>query len=312
MVVMLAAVGLTLLPRDSSSVLEADRVVIAPFTNLTAEDSLDMHGMVAASWITNGLQQIDSLRVVPWVAVQEEAAALDSGNRLQQLAEVTGAGMVVAGTYSRFGDSLRFLVEITDPISTEVLIAVPPVNGLVREPESAFRELEGRIAVALAVLLDTELGNIASLSLRQPTFEAYREHVIGMDRFSEYRMEEAIEHLTAAYALDSTFVSVLLFAAVANMNIGRHAAVDSLIQIASESRDLLSAFDRQMLGWFHAVKDGDLVESWRIARELAPHSTKLRYQYGNESVGVNRPGEAVAALESIDPTKGFMREWVPY
>jgi len=125
-------------------------------------------------------------------------------------------------------------------------------------------------------------------------------------------MEAAIEHLTAAYALDSSYVSVLLWAAVAHLNLGQGAQADSLAEIVNRSRDLLSSFDRELLSWLFASRRGDLQETWRISRELSQHSTKLKYQFANEAIGVNRPREAVAALESIDPTKGFMKQWVPY
>jgi tetratricopeptide (TPR) repeat protein/TolB-like protein len=311
--VMFAVIVLAVfLSRGSDVELAAQRVVVAPFTNLTGEDSLDVRGLVAASWITNGLQQIDDLSVVPWSSVQDEVIGLGRENTSQDLAEITGAGIVVTGTFSRLGDSLRFQVEITNPNSMEVLATVPPVNGLVMNPESVFVTLEERIAVALAVLLDAETGSVASLSLHQPTFAAYKESVTGMDRFSRYRMEEAIEHLTRSHALDTTFVSVLLWAAVGHLNIGHEAQADSLVEIVSQYRDLLSSFDRQLLGWFVARQQDDLQETWRISRELGQQSTKLRYQFANEAIGINRPTEAVETLESIDPTRGFMKQWVPY
>ena len=300
------------LPRGSGIALREQRVVVAPFTNLTGEDSLDLRGSVAASWITNGLQQIDDLSVVPWSSVQDEIIGLGRENTLQELAEITGAGIVVTGSYSRFGDSLRFQAEITSPDRMEVLATVPPVNGLVIDPDRAFVTLEERIAVALAVLLDTEIGNVASVSLHQPTFAAYRESVTGMDLFSRSRMDEAIAHLTRSHALDTTYVSVLLWAAVAHLNIGHEAEADSLVEIVSRYRDLLSSFDRQLLGWFVARQQDDLQETWRISRELGRQSTKIRYQSANEAIGINRPTEAVETLESIDPTRGFMKRWVPY
>ncbi|UCD23160.1 MAG: tetratricopeptide repeat protein, partial [Gemmatimonadota bacterium] len=301
-----------LMSRRSGDMLDTRRVAVAPFENLTGEDSLDLHGQVAASWITDGLQQVDVLSVVPWMAVQQEASALEGENPVRELAEITGAGIVVSGNYSRHGDSLRFRAEITDPRRMEVLHTVPPVSGLSTDPGVAFDALAERIAGALAVMLDTAFGEMISKSMRRPTFAAYRESVTGADLYSRGRYDAAIEHLTTAYELDTSFIASLMYAASAHLNRGSRADADSLIGIAERSWDRLSRRERLTLSWLRARQRGAGIERLRASRGLAESHPIWMYQSGYDAMRVNRPQEAVEALERVDPARGWMKEWVNY
>jgi tetratricopeptide (TPR) repeat protein len=246
------------------------------------------------------------------MAVQQEARALAGGNSVQELAEITGAGIVVSGSYSRHGDSLRFRAEITDPRRMEVLHTVPPVSVLSMNPEVAFEELEERIAGALAAILDTVLGGLVSQSPQRPTFAAYRESITGGDLYSRGRYDAAIERLTMAYELDTTFNIALLYAASAHMNRGRFADADSLVEIVEQVRDRLSRIDLLTLSWTRARLQGDRTERLRTSRKLAEGHPIWMYQSGYEAILANHPQEAVEAFERIDPTRGWMKEWVHY
>jgi len=76
---------------------------------------------MAADWITQGLSLIDTIKVVPTMSVSQPSriAAAKEGTSaaqapLQALAEETGAGKVVSGTYYLAGGELQFLSSITD------------------------------------------------------------------------------------------------------------------------------------------------------------------------------------------------------
>ncbi len=311
-VILAVTLVVILLPRGNSAVADARRVAVIPFTNITGEDSLDVFGQVVASWITDGLQQVDVLSVVPWMAVQQEANALEGGNPVRELADMTGAGIVISGSYSRHGDSLRFRSEITDPIRLEVLHTIQPVSGLAVNPVGAFEELAERIAGALALSMDVELGDLAALSVHQPTFASYKEAVIGLDMFSLNRFDEASEHLTAAYELDTTSVGNLVMAALAHRNRGRYTTVDSLTMILDESRGLLSSVESQMLEWLLAYHRGNLHEASRLSIELAQQSPGMRYQSALDLLRVNRPQQSREVSEGIDPTVGWIKNWISY
>jgi tetratricopeptide (TPR) repeat protein/tRNA A-37 threonylcarbamoyl transferase component Bud32 len=314
-VVLAAILVVMLLPRGGSAALDTRRVVVAPFSNLTSEDSLNTHGRVAASWITRGLQQISELSVVPWVAVQQEVNAIGGGNLVRELAELTRAGIVVSGSYSRQGDSLRFQTEITDPRRVEVLNTVPLVNGSLANLETAFQELAERIAGALSVVLDTVFAATASFGSHEPTYAAFREHVRGSDLHSRGRYDEALEHFLRGYELDTAYVANLAWAAIALWNCGRYAEADSLLEIGGRLRHLMAKHEQQAADWFRAELAGNLHEASRISGEVAdenPGWTTMVFQSAASAIRVNRPQGGIELLESIDPTRGWMKEWVPY
>jgi tetratricopeptide (TPR) repeat protein len=296
-----------LLPRGAAGMFNPRRVVVAPFENLTGEESLDMLGLVVASWITDGLQRVDMLSVVPWLAVQQEANAIEGGNTLRELAEVTRAGIVVSGSYSRVGDSLRFRAAITDPHRMEVQQRFPPVSGLPGNPEAAFVELGDRITGALAVMLDTVAPGFSPPLLSQPMFAAYREYVTGIDLYARGRPYEAIGHFAMAYELDTTFVTVLLYAASAHKALRQQAEVDSLAGIVARSRDLLSTYDRQWLAYFQATQQGNRLEALRISRALAQQSPNWVGAAALNAIYTNRPRQAIEELERTDPNKGSVK-----
>ncbi len=312
------AVGIlagTFLRGTGRSVVDERRIVVAPFANLTGEDSLDLLGHVTASWITGKLQHVEVFSVVPWMAVQQEATSAEGGASTRELAEMTGAGIVVSGSYSIQQDSLRFQAEITDRTGLEVLNTVPPVSGSRANRESALETLSERIAGALAIQLDTILDAAGIEGLTRPTYAAYVDQVRGYDLMSRGRASEAVEFFTAAYDRDTTFVAVLLMAAVAELNRNGYAAADSLVEMVARSRDRLTRFEGQFLRWNQEYLRGRLREALDVTREIVaenPNWGNWQYELGLDANSVNRPIEAIEALESIDPTRGWMKEWRPY
>ncbi|UCF41558.1 MAG: protein kinase [Gemmatimonadota bacterium] len=295
------------LANGSGIALDQRRVAVLPFENQTGEDSLDVHGVVAASWITDVLQQANVMSVVPSLVVQQELGALEGGNPVREVAELTGAGIVVTGSYSRVGDSLRFRAGIIDAAGMELVHAVPPASGLPGSPEAAFAELSGRVAGALAIMGDTVFAAELEHSLQLPSFAAYREYVAGLDLFTRGRYDDAIQYFVRANELDASFFQVLLWAAVAHSNRGRWAEADSLAQMLEPYRGRASNWEQQMLDWFRATLRGDNREALRIVRAVDDN-----YLVGLYATRVNRPQEAIAALEKMDPTRGRMKQWVPY
>jgi tetratricopeptide (TPR) repeat protein len=244
--------------------------------------------------------------------VQQEVSALEEGNPVRELADVTGAGIVVTGSYSRLGDSLRFRAEISDPRRMKVQHTVPPVSMLSVSPEAAFNELGERIAGALAVMLDTVFGESVSRSLRQPSFAAYREYVTGIDLTRRGRWDEAIQHLERAYEIDTSFVRALISAAISHGNRGRYEEADSVMEMVEQRRDRLSDYEQRFLTQERADLEGNHLEAWEVSCELAEEHRNFSYACGLYALLANRPRETIEALERIDPTKGLMKEWVYY
>ncbi len=164
-----------LLLRDRGPSLDERRVVVAPFANLTGDTTLDTHGRFAADWITAGLEQTEGLSVVPWFVVQEELSTLGGRNQIEDLATLTGAGLVVSGSYFRQGDSVGFRAELTDARRMELLQSLPPVKVLPSTPEQALGQLTERLMGALASILDKEFSELSGGGPHPVLFDAYME-----------------------------------------------------------------------------------------------------------------------------------------
>lgn len=305
----------TLLLRDRGPRLDERRVVVVPFDNLTGDSTLDAHGAVAASWITAGLERTESLSVVPWFVVQEELAAVGAGNTVQDLATLTGAGLVVSGSYFRQGDSVGLRAELTNARQRELLHSIPPAYAVPSAPEQALDHLTDRLMGALASILDTEFGDVFAGAAQPPLFDAYVEYIAGTEAFAERRFRNAIEHFTRAHEIDPTYLNPLISAAIANYNIGRRSVADSMLRIVERSGARLPRIPRLTLDWMRAQLSGDTRQYLRKARELAAHAQTSTWQYVEALACLenNYPAEAVQLLERIDPDRSARtRRWVPY
>ena len=118
------------------------RVVVAPLENRTGNPALEAVGSMVAEWVTQGLLRTGLVQVVDARTMLETAR--DAGpsrgdDYLRTLAERTGAGTVVSGSYFIEGDQLRFLMRITGAPSGEVRHTVDVVNAPIARPTGSPR-----------------------------------------------------------------------------------------------------------------------------------------------------------------------------
>jgi tetratricopeptide (TPR) repeat protein len=312
----------TLLPRGSGVTLDPERIVVAVFRNETGDPSLDQVGRQAGHWITQGLQQTGIVQVVPWETalqssqyVQTEAEAGRVRDRVRALAEETGAGTVISGAYYQRGDTIQHQLEVTDASSGSLLTSLDPEAAPFDSPGQAIEPLRQQVMGFLAMYLDERIFTHASSVMQPPRFEAYREFDQGLAIYQwGWGDESAIPHFKRAFALDTTFVTPLIYAILRTLSIYQLAQADSLVGILERFRHRLSDYDRHWLDYMRARVDGDnpgALRAIRRAAELAPGS-KAWYNRGYVALHVNRPQEAVDAFLSLDPQRGPMRGWQSY
>ena len=319
--VLLGAGAAVLLLRQRAPYLNDRRVVVAVIENHTGDRSLDNVGHMAADWVTQGLAQTGLVEVVPSVSVMSSSLVpgehgpghLDAAG-IKRLARETGAGTVVSGAYYRQADSIRFQVQISAAKDGTVLRALDPVAGPIAQPLGAVEALRQRVMAALATLFDSRLSRWATMASQPPNFQAYQEFIAGLDRFVQFDMRGAIAHFERAAAVDTTFRLPLIFAANAHMNLGEFAAAESTGHALERHVERFAPLDRSYLAWVLATCRGDGPEALRAARamaNLAPGSEAL-YLLAEDAMALNRPHEAVVALEALGPDRGFTRGWWVY
>ena len=128
----------TLVTRPGAT-LVPNRIVVAPLANRTGDTTLASIGEMAADWIARGLTRTAQFEVVDprtaWMTaklVDRIPRLLRPGEAAIAIAEETGSGLVVSGSYYRAGDSLRFEVQITD-------VAIPQPEPGARSGQRANR-----------------------------------------------------------------------------------------------------------------------------------------------------------------------------
>jgi TolB-like protein/tetratricopeptide (TPR) repeat protein len=304
--------------------LAPQRVVVAPFENRTGDPALDVLGSMAADWITQGISQtalVDVVQVNTALRsahyVREQFSSEGSESRrdvLRALAEETGAGLAVSGSYYRQGDSIHFQGQIVDTRNGRLLWALPSVSGLAGAPLDAIEIVRQRVLGGLAVLLDDRLHVHAQVVSQPPTYEAFLVFAEGRVHFIARDWRGAITRFERVSALDSSYTLPLLLSAVAYANLGEDAQADSIARLLQRNASSLAPYDRALLALVSAWVRSDRVAAYRaatLAAELAPTSSTA-VQPAFEALRLNRPREAVAILTALDPARGDLRGWSFY
>jgi len=303
--------------RAHAAVPVPSRVVVAPLENATGDSSLHAVGSMVAEWVTQGLLRTGLVQIVDARTMLEtarDAGPARGAGYVRTLAERTGAGTVVSGTYFVEGDQLRFLVRVTAAPSGEVRHTVDVVTTPLARPTDALEPLRQRITGALAVLLDPRLNNWTARTSQPPTYEAYAEFLQGMQTFGpDY--ENSVRHFIRAAELDSSYWQAMLWAGMSYANLRRYRLADSLFRILDQHRTKLAPYDEANLDYFYGgFVRGDWEMSYRGSRrmvELAPGAAHALYAAGLTSQITNRPREAIGILRRIDTRQGFGQTWAP-
>jgi len=100
-------------------------IIVAPLHNGPDDKSLDVVGLMAGDWPTEGLQKTGFLSVVPTSGMYEiDSMARRGLAPARMLAVETGAGTVVTGAYYRRGDRLLFRLQVADESGRRVIGSV--------------------------------------------------------------------------------------------------------------------------------------------------------------------------------------------
>jgi tetratricopeptide (TPR) repeat protein len=167
---------------------------------------------------------------------------------------------------------------------------------------NAVRE---RVLASLAAQTDERLATWARLAGPPPSYEAYREFVAGRAAWPDYA--RALGHFERAAALDSTYDIALLEVATAHRMMGACEKTDSVSRIVLSRERALAHFDRLFMEQQLAMCTGDLQAAYQRAiemRRLAPESLWMAYNVLLQANDLNRPREALAAVDGFDLARG--------
>jgi hypothetical protein len=301
-------------PAGTTGRLNPKRVVVATFVNRTGDASLAPVGLMAADWIARGLSTAQVVEVAGTEAdlASRGSASRDSGSASRAaLAESAGAGLVIAGTYYRQGDSVLLQADILDANDRGKLIqTIGPIAALSTAPLAGVEAMRQRVVGGLAVLVDSSLGPFASQSTTMPSYDAYREFLQGEALY--YRdPASAREHYTSAAALDSNYQWPVLRLVNNAFDAGDGRRMDSLIAVLRARRARLSPYEGAYLDLMSCGQDAGQAEQCiditRAMRRAAPRSQFAAYMQALVLRQFNRPFAAESVFRSLDRQRGEMR-----
>ncbi len=284
--------------------LEPKRIVVAVFDNQTGDRSLDPLGRMASDWITQGLSRLPELDVVPSTSVlfaQPPGNSLvpTAGDPIRALAEATGAGTVVSGTYYLQGQMLQFQTRVTDAVHGKLLHALDSVTGPVAAPMQAVDALRQRVTGAMAVSVDA----IHALTeQRPPLFDAYREFIAGFELFGT-KNAETLRHFQLAEEIDPNFMTPRMYDVYIYHTMGNDAKAESTLHYLEDRRQQLTPLARCWLDCMRGYVDHRFLEALQALREaerLAPQDPMVNLWQGFVAFFPNRPHEVVDAYARLD------------
>jgi tRNA A-37 threonylcarbamoyl transferase component Bud32/tetratricopeptide (TPR) repeat protein/TolB-like protein len=290
----------------SGPALDPDKAVVAPFENQTTLDSLDVFSDILADYLANQIVRTGLVDVVPSSVVREMVTGDAASGTSQGLAEATGAGILISGSYFVQGDSLVVHAQVIDGNSASVVTPVGPIGAPSSEPMSAAASFARRLLGSLALIKNPDAPP-ASVAGQVPSYEAYRDYFASREPFLQGRYADALELLYRALRVDSTFAAALLWAGSTEWSNGDIGRADSLFHVAARYREQLAPLDVANLDYYLAYLAGDREAAWRAMRrvvEMAPGPTRTPGA-AYEAVNTNRPHEA---LELYEPHVAYWSE----
>ncbi|MEO6055840.1 MAG: AAA family ATPase [Gemmatimonadales bacterium] len=305
----------TLLTRPAAT-LAPNRIVVAPLVNRTGDSTLAPIGDLAADWIARGLTQTAQFQVVDprtaWITaklVTQMPLLLRPAEVAVGLAEETGSGLVVSGSYYREGDSLRFEVQITDVLSHKLTRALNPVSALIGDAASVIPTLARRTVATVATAVDTQSAGMAAGLSQPPSYQAYDELGRAWESFWRDDTADVFQRTARVIALDSTYMPPRLMAAYVRSLSGQWPTVDSIVRGIERQRSRLTPAENAILDGLRANLQGDRPARVRAARDLArrtPGSFEGLTLLAEMALSVDDPRQSLDALSHVDPDRGFL------
>ena len=296
------------------------RVAVSEFTDRTGNVALASLGFMASDWITEGLQRLPHVSVVPMPAALEASRYLQSGGKMSVSALIlglrheTGADVVIVGSYYRSADSLIIQGRVMDAASGNVMVAVGPIVAAISQPMAAITELRTRLMGYFASASDERASAPDAITSAPPTYETYREFSAGMTSYLNSDFKGALVYFERATRLDSAFAPPLLFTSISLSNLGRYREADSVGHRLELERERLTPYYQDWLEYRLALLGGERPRALAAVRRLAAKApgSKATYNLAVESLENGYIDNAIRALRSLAPDRGPMRGWVPY
>jgi tetratricopeptide (TPR) repeat protein/TolB-like protein len=286
-----------------------ERVAVFPFANRTGDASFDALGSLSADWIAQAVSRVPGVELVtmPSLMVDPSIAEAVRTSR-DSLGKAAGAHRMIWGSIYRTGDSVRLVANLTD-VTRGSLLASIEASAAATTPESAVQLLAERVSTGVLARQSRDTVEMLMRSTRRPpTFAAFQAFAEGMTVWETEGEGKAAALFERAVALDSTFLSPLVWAGFIYRNEGEYAHADSIGSIAERQRERLGPFERAALERMLAEVRGDNEGALAASRQVlsaAPTSDWAKCVTAEAALWVNRPRYALRILDGLETRPGI-------
>jgi class 3 adenylate cyclase/tetratricopeptide (TPR) repeat protein len=284
------------------------RIAVVPFENRTNDPDLDMVGDMAADWITQGLINLENVKVVSYQTIkdyQESTGALMSIGD-PEFMQTTGAEKVIQGNYYLEDDQLIFQSQIVDPKTGEIEIAIPPVTGERDRLSACVGNLEQRLSGYFVAASDKAFWS----GIRNPPkLEAYRLFWDGTKYFG-FDYEKTAQICSTAMEIDSQYYWIYnrLFFCYANQGDFENAA--KVLELEEKRFPRMNKIEKLYNNYKHATLARDLQQQITFAREMYEFDPKNWFHIyisGSLESALNHTVEALKIFSSINLKSYFVK-----
>jgi hypothetical protein len=301
--------------RPTSVVKDGDLrmpIAVVPFREEGSAGPGGVRGRLAGAWITQGLHEAGLFQVMPWSDVLQVVG--EESDAEAALRAGAAVGTIVSGVFYETPEALTLHAEVRDASRRQLLASLEPVSVPRDSTSLAIRLVRERVMGALAAQRDERFAGVAPMLERPPTFEAYRAFDRAIAQFKDQQYAESLQGFLAAFALDSGFLSPVLYAAQAAWNTSRYALVDTLLTKLDARRGELTDYHDHLRAQLRAMLQGDMqvaLDAAARAAALAPDS-RAAYDAAVISLWLGKNDSARVRLERMSPDRGAMRGWPSY
>jgi len=282
-------------------------LAILGFINKTGDEELDWLQAGLPEILLTDLAQSGSINIVSRNRIidclerpPEDIDKPIGHQEYTRAAKSLGAVMALSGSFYKLGDKIRIDARLED-LSTGNIIMGEKVVG--KEPFVLIDSLTQKIAVSLNVQEMLE-GNKQIADLTSSSPEAYKEYILGFEKYNLDKYEEAIEHYQKAIEIDSTFALPYMRLGMANYFRGRQQSSVPYFAAAVKLKDRLPRKDKDMLdiyvdAFLHSKFD-DAYSKMISFIENYPEDKEIRSLYAIFLYQVSSDAEqALAQLDTV-------------
>jgi tetratricopeptide (TPR) repeat protein len=201
-----------------------------------------------------------------------------------------------------------------DPGATacrDLVYTFEPVAVAREAAAQGIETLRERVVAAVAAHVEYIDISVVSPPSSYEAFQSFQKSMV----FYGSNYSDAIAHLRRALEIDPEFHVARYYLIWSYLETGDRARAEEEISVADGLLNRMTPFDqatiRSVRAWYNEDREG-AANALRHMLELAPHSFDARFDLGEVTIELNRPGEAAELLEPIvsssAPTR-FSNAW---